>query len=376
LSARCLRLTGQSLQRSTITESQVPSGWQNLLPTWTFLWMRWTQEHFQLTGDVAFAREMLGYLDRNIKGMKSQINDHGLFEMFAWNLFDWAPMDTPADGIVTHINCLASLGLKQSAQLARDVGDESKARTWDDLARRIADAVNRHLWSEAKGAYVDCIRADRSISPVFSQQTQVAAVISGVPKGERAERCRQLVHDTPADFVKAGSPFFMFFLLEALVQERRFDALVETIRDYWGKQTDAGATTFWEMYHDGAARLTRSHCHGWSAAPTFFLTQHVLGVQPATPGYATVLVAPKPGRLAWAKGRVPTPRGAVECAWTKAGDRFELRVGAPPETPLRAELPYGGEVSITDGHGEVNGSVVTSAGPRIALTARRMASGK
>src|SRR6185503_13664329 len=132
--------------------------------------------------------------------------------------------------------------------------------------------------------------------------------------GDRAMRARKLVHDTPADFVKAGSPFFMFFLLEAVVQERRFDALIDTIRDYWGKQIDAGATTFWEMYHDGAPRLTRSHCHGWSAAPTFFLTQHVLGLQPLEPGYAKLRIAPKLGTLAWAKGTVPTPRGPIQCS--------------------------------------------------------------
>src|SRR5439155_16220182 len=172
LSARCLRLVGRSLQRSSITESQVPSGWQNLLPTWTFLWMRWAQEHYQLSGDKEFGREMLGYLERNIAGMKKQINDQGLFAMFGWNLFDWAAMDTPGDGIVTHVNCLASLGLKQCAQLARDLGDDAKARDWDQVARGLADAVNRHLWSEKRGDYVDCIRADGSVSPVFSQQTQ------------------------------------------------------------------------------------------------------------------------------------------------------------------------------------------------------------
>ncbi|MEA2735675.1 MAG: alpha-L-rhamnosidase, partial [Humisphaera sp.] len=367
-----------SLQRSKITESQVPSGWQNLLPTWTFLWMRWAQEHFQLTGDEKLGRQMLGYLKRNIEGMKSEINDRGLFNMFAWNLFDWAPMDTPAAGIVTHINCLASQGLRQSAQLARDLGDERKAREWDDLAQKLADAVNAHLWSEQKGAYVDCIRADGSVSPVFSQQTQVAAVISGVAEGERAARCRQLVHDTPADFVKAGSPFFMFFLLEALVQERRYDDLIGTIRDYWGKQIDAGATTFWEMYHeggpaDGNTRLTRSHCHGWSAAPTFFLTRHVLGVQPATPGYAIVLVAPKIGNLTWARGRVPTPRGPVDCEWQNAADVFELRVSARPATPLRIELPVQGKIEITEGDGEIDGAIIASSGPRLTITVRRSA---
>ena len=370
LSARCLRLTGESLQRSKITESQVPSGWQNLLPTWTFLWMRWAQEHHQLTGDEAFAKEMVGYLARNIDGMKSEINERGLFNMFAWNLFDWAPMDTPSDGIVTHINCLASLGLKQSAQLARDIGDAGRSRQWDDLARQLADAVNQHLWSDEKQGYVDCIRADGSVSPVFSQQTQVAAVISGVATGARAARARELVHETPDDFVKAGSPFFMFFLLEALVQERRFDTLIDTIRDYWGKQVDAGATTFWEMYHEGAKRLTRSHCHGWSAAPTFFLTQNVLGVQPATPGYGSVLVAPTPGGLTWARGRVPTPRGVVECAWTRTGDAFELNVDAPPGTPLRVELPVAGKVDIREGAGDVAGTTVSSRGPRLRVVVR------
>jgi hypothetical protein len=280
-------------------------------------------------------------------------------------------MDTPADGIVTHINCLASQGLRQSAQLARALGAEAKARDWDELAGKIADAVNEHLWSDEKSAYVDCIHADGTMSKIFSQQTQVAAVISGVAQGERAERARKLVHDTPADFVKAGSPFFMFFLLEALVQEGRFDALIETIRDYWGKQIDAGATTFWEMYHEGSPRLTRSHCHGWSAAPTYFLTQQVLGVQPETPGYGTVLVAPKPGKLAWARGRVPTPRGVVSCEWLNRADAFELTITAPPESPLHVKLPAAGRVQILEGAADVNGTIVTARGPTLRLTVAR-----
>jgi hypothetical protein len=368
LSARSLRLTGQSLQRSRITESQVPSGWRNLLPTWTFLWMRWAQEHHQLVGDKEFARELLGYLERNIEGMKKEINTDGLFAMFGWNLFDWAPMDTPADGIVTHINCLASLGLRQSAQLARDLGDDAKAKEWEALADGLSDAVNKHLWSENKGAYVDCIHADGSPSTVFSQQTQTAAFISGVASSDRAEKCRKIVHDPPSDFVKAGSPFFMFFLLEALVLEKRYDALIDTIRDYWGKQIDAGATTFWEMYQDGAARLTRSHCHGWSAAPTFFLTQYVLGIQPAEPGYAKVLIAPKPGKLTWAQGRVPTPNGVVAAYWKSGMGGFEMTVESA--APVIVEVPVGGKIQISEGAGEIVKNRVMSSSSRLKLVVR------
>ena len=157
----------------------------------------------------------------------------------------------------------------------------------------------------------------------------------------------------------------MFFLLEALVREGRFDALIDTIREYWGKQIDAGATTFWEMYHEGEARLTRSHCHGLIAAPTFFLTQQVLGVQPAEAGYATVLIAPKPGKLTSAKGRVPTARGAVACEWSRSDRKFELTVESP--APMRVELPVEGKIAFVEGSGDVQGSRIISQSPRLKL---------
>jgi hypothetical protein len=367
LSARCLRLTGRSLQRSPITESQVPSGWQNLLPTWTFLWMRWMQEHYLLTGDREFAQEMLPFLEKNNEGIAANLNEAGLFAMQAWNLFDWAPMDTPGKGIVTHINCLAVLGLRQCTELATDLGRRDLAKRWTRLADQIAAAVNNHLWSKKQNAYVDCIRPDGSPSTIFSQQTATAAYISGVATGARAKRCLAIIDKPPKGFVTAGSPFFMFFLLEALVREKRFDQLVQTIRDYWGQQIRAGATTFWEMYHPGAERLTRSHCHGWSAAPVVFLTQQVLGVQPAAAGYAKVLVAPKLENLSFAQGRVPTPRGPIDVYWTRAAGAFEITITAPPKTPVRVELPVRGKVQVIEGTAKRNRGQWLSRGGRVRL---------
>jgi len=213
--------------------------------------------------------------------------------------------------------------------MAKSLGNPKLARSWSKLADGLTAAVNKHLWSDKRQAYVDCIREDGSLSPVFSQQTQTAAYIAGVATGQRADRCRRILHSAPKGFVEAGSPFFMFFLLEALVREKRYDALIDTIRNYWGEQVQAGATSFWEMYHKDQPRLTRSHCHGWSAAPVVFLTQNVLGVQPLTPGYAKLLIAPNPGDLTWAQGRVPTPRGVVQCTWKNGKDGFDLEVLTP-----------------------------------------------
>ncbi|HZZ41686.1 MAG TPA: family 78 glycoside hydrolase catalytic domain [Tepidisphaeraceae bacterium] len=378
LSQRSLRLTGRSLDRSPIVESQVPSGWQNILTTWCSLWMRWCHEHFMLTGDEAFGQELLGYVERNVKGMRDHINGDGLFEMIAWNLFDWAPMDTPARGVVTHVQCAAVQGLHQCADLARRLGNTKLAKSWTQFAEDLTKAVNKHLWSDKKQAYFDCIREGGTPSPVFSQQTQTAAYISGVATGKRAERCRKIVHKAPAGFVEAGSPFFMFFLLEALVREEEYDALIQTIRTYWGEQVAAGATSFWEMYHPDEPRLTRSHCHGWSAAPVAFLTQNVLGVQPLTPGYEKVLIAPHPGDLEWAQGRVPTPRGVVQCTWKNKKDSMELEILAPESVGVQIELPFKGHVTVATGKVKAGASpmIWIGKGPVIRLSVAKRTKSK
>ncbi len=273
----------------------------------------------------------------------------GLLEIRAWNMLHSAPMDTPARGVVTHQNCLAVLGLRQAIDLAGQTGGAKYAKRWATLADNLTLAINKHLWDKNKNAYIDSIHNDGIRSAVFSQQTHTAAYISGVAKGQRAKRSRAIMENAPRGFVTAGSPFFMFFVLEGLVRESRYDELIGTIRDYWGKQIEAGATTFWEQYHDDKPRMTRSHCHGWSAAPTFFLSQHVLGVQPAKPGYAKVKIAPQIGKLKWARGRVPTPRGDIECSWTRSKKEFTIAITLPPKTPAEIEFPFSGKLTIEQG---------------------------
>jgi hypothetical protein len=52
---------------------------------------------------------------------------------------------------------------------------------------------------------------------------------------------------------------------------------------------------------------------------------HVLGVQPAQPGFAVARIEPDLGYLEWATGKVPCPGGLIEVRV----DRSELRVDSP-----------------------------------------------
>jgi alpha-L-rhamnosidase len=346
---RCLEQSGQSLERSSITESQVPSAWTNILPAWSFLWMRSCREYLLFTGDRERSQKLLGYVKQNVAGIRTHLNGKGLFSINAWNMFDWAEMDTPSKGVVTHNNCFAVHALRDVAVLADALDEGETATEFRTLANELSAAINTHLWNEEKQAYTDCLRGEEH-SPIYSQQTQTVAFMSGVAadhSAERAARCRDMMYQPPADFVKAGSPFFEFFLLEAYAGESRDQEFIDTIRRDWGFMTDMGATTFWEMWSGRTGRLTRSHCHGWSAAPTFFLSTQVLGVRPAGEGFSPVLVDPHPGDLTWCRGVVPTPAGDIEVQWENQPDQpFALRIIAPQNAKIQVKLPREGKAIL------------------------------
>ena len=99
--------------------------------------------------------------------------------------------------------------------------------------------------------------------------------------------------------------------------------LLDSIRQHWGFMIDEGACTFWEMWSLRTGRLTRSHCHGWSAAPTYFLSAEVLGIHPLSPGFSRIRFSPRMGDLDEAEGIVPTPHGLITVKlWKKNGEVF------------------------------------------------------
>ncbi|WJH37520.1 trehalase family glycosidase [Paenibacillus sp. CC-CFT747] len=233
-------------------------------------------------------------------------------------------------------------------------GDNAKEAEYTAAARNLAESINTHLWSEDKQAYIDCIHADGRQSAIFSMQSQVVALLCGIPEGDRKAELERMLLTPPQDFVPIGSPFMSFFYYEALVQAGLYETMVEDIRKQFGEMLDYEATTCWEMYpkkkngRTDEHNLTRSHCHAWSAAPGYFLGAVVLGVRSAAPGWRKVIVEPNPCGLTWARGSVPLPEeGRVDVFWKAGADgKLHLQVWVPENVEVEARLPDGVEGTI------------------------------
>jgi len=353
---RCLNLVPGSKDETPLLLDQVPSAWSSVIPNWTFFWATACREYADHTGDRDFAAAIWPSVAYALDHYLQHIDDNGLLAIKGWNLLDWAPIDQPNDGIVTHQNAFLVRTLREAASLAAFTGlPETAASRFTAAADRLSLAINRHLWDDAKRAYIDCIHADGRRSGSFSMQTQVVAYLCGVAEGERRAAIEDYLGDPPRGFVQIGSPFMSFFYYEALEQSGRTRMIADDIRRNYGQMIEHDATTCWEMYPNFAEnranpkQLTRSHCHAWSAAPGYFLGRSVLGVKRAGTGWSRVTVEPEPSGLAWARGSVPLPYGgSVDVSWEIAGGTMKLDVALPEGIELDVNIPDGlqGRVNV------------------------------
>ncbi|MCD6509852.1 MAG: alpha-L-rhamnosidase N-terminal domain-containing protein [Thermoprotei archaeon] len=333
LARRCWKLAADSLHRSPLPESQVPSGWRNILTTWSLLWILACEEYYMYTGDVRFLEEIYPAVAKTCRNLEGYLNEKGLLEITAWNMLDWAPMDTPSSGIVTHLNAWLVEALRRAANMALALGYKDDAQHFLKLSKKVKEAINEHLWDEGAQAYIDSIHADGTRSKVISVQTNAVVYLCDCVTPEREQVIRKKILDPPEDWVRPGSPFVLFFILEALEKMGEHKRIIDYIRRYWGFMLDRGATTFWETFPGWMKDIwTRSYCHGWSSAPTYFLSTLILGVRPAKPGFRRARIEPKICDLRRARGRVPTPLGDIYVAWERNDEgKFKLSIRLPKD---------------------------------------------
>lgn len=336
LARRCWLLAAESLRQGEFVMSHVPSGWPMVIPAWSFLWAVGCWEYFEATEDLDFLVQVAPALEKQMNAVERHLDGSDLFSIEAWNLCEWSEMDQPGIGVVTHNQGWAAMALDATAKAFIALGDQARANHAQACRDRIAQAVNRYLWSEERQAYSDCMKHDTGLlSETYSVQTQLVLYHAGLVAPERVARVESLITgeaEDAGDFVQVGTPFFLFFVFEALERLGRHDLIFKQIRETWGMMLDRGATTCWELLPGfmPGGRWTRSHCHAWSAGPAYFFSRLVLGLQPIGRGMREFRFSPSEASgVEWAKGEVPTQHGSIRVEWERRGGQLRSTVTAP-----------------------------------------------
>lgn len=360
------------IKRLQLPCSCFPSYPEGGIPIWSFTWVLQILQHYMYFGADEALERGLADIDECFARCRLQTNDRGLFEVDeAWNLIEWADNDLMTCGEVTANNIMLAYCLIEAAKLLRDLGQETKAKEYEQMGRAYRETVNSLCWDETEHAYVDTVRDENAYAHYvqhckntgrtaytyeeylscgrISVQTNTFALLYDCVPEERKPYCIDILlksvetgkylKGTPANvlpfqdkkLVEVGSPFFLYFTLKALYKLGYHDLATGVIRRDWGDMYDDGFTTCVETFRGTDGEWGRSVAHAWSASPAIFLMTEVLGIKPVKSGYTEFAIEPHPAGLSHASGAVPTPYGNIYVEWTCQDGKLDIKCLAPKE---------------------------------------------
>jgi hypothetical protein len=289
-----------------------------------------------------------------------------LKDVVEWNLVDWSSVsneDTSAT-----LTALWARGLAEFAEMAGWLEENGSRRWAEGLYTRIKSGFDA-FWDEARGSYVDHIK-DSVRQPEMSQLAGALAIVSGLAPQARWPRIIETITDADRLVVRSwtgggqgeystqkmmeqfrgiytidwdaqreiviAQPFMSYVVHDAVAQAGLADRLPD-LYPRWLQFLVDGYDTIGECWGWG------THVHGWSCTPTRDVIFYTLGITPAAPGYAKARIAPRLGRLTWAKGSAPTPHGLIHVEVSDGS--VVINSPIPVELELadapRRELPAG-----------------------------------
>ncbi|MES1167968.1 MAG: alpha-L-rhamnosidase, partial [Oleiharenicola lentus] len=282
-----------------LTQSRYPSLSPQIINTFSLFWVDMLHDYWRHRSDDAFLRARLTGLQAVLAWFEAKIDPAtGLLGPLPyWTYVDWADewswdsglgIGGEAPGAHTGGSSIVTLQyamtLRHAAELCRGLGRADLAGHYEQVAAGLLAAVNRHCWDETRRVYADT--PDRKS---YSQHANVFAVLAGAVTGEAA---RDLIQRTADDkSLIQATTYFRFYLLRALKSAGLGDQYLARLGP-WHAMLKLGLTTFAEKPDP-----TRSDCHAWSASPVYELLATVCGIEPASPGFATVRIEPHLGHL-------------------------------------------------------------------------------
>lgn len=274
-------------------------------------------EYYCFSGDKSFAEYIFPMLEEHMHFVLGRTNKDGFLykQPNDWVFVDWGDLNT--DGEVCFEQILLYLALKSMCRLGSRIG--KNVTEYESRAERLRQKTDEVFWDEKRGVYLHS-RIDGKTGECVTAYANMFAVLYRFADAEKSEKIRRaLLEDT--SIPQIDTPYMQSYKLACLFEIGEWKAASQEILSYWGGMLDAGATTFWEVYHRGETEETscemygrkfgRSHCHIWGASVLYLIPRYFYGIRKDIAFGETFEVRPVPELIEGTKIEVPLKRGIL-----------------------------------------------------------------
>jgi alpha-L-rhamnosidase len=326
LARQAITAINNSRMPDGITLSRYPTSLFQSIPPFSLLWIGMVHDYALYRDDPAFVREQLAGTRTVLAWFLQHQNANGLIGKLPWwSFIDWTedfkggepPQDANGDSAIITLHYIEAL--REAAELEAYYGDPVLAQRYRQTAAKSVNAIQTLCWNPQTHLFTDTPHGDH-----YSQHTNAMAVWLDVaaPTTQRGIMTHILAQN-PTPAISPASYYYRFYLNRALEQAGMGDQYIQQLQP-WRNMIALGLTTWAEQ-----PEPTRSDSHAWSAHPNFDLLNIVAGIQPASLGFKTVLIAPHLGPLHTLTASYPHPDGPIDVQYTRENGKLHATIHLP-----------------------------------------------
>lgn len=267
-----LKLISQDRREDGLLSITYPCGMDLTIPSFSLHYFRAIREYGEHTGDWSLAEEVYPKLQSILNTFVDQ-RKNDLVCKFAgtnhWNFYDWSDYmegrifesEEPVPDLV--LNCLFIIACQDYVTISQKVG--KAVPELNDLIAKTQQAVKKTFYHPENELF-----SMTEGGSDFTVLGNALAILAGLTDHEQA---MSICHRFSKGEITDCTLSMKCFQYDAMLQtDKTFgQAIINEIRNVYGKMLDSGATSVWETA-EGAAAFDNagSLCHGWSAVPVHY----------------------------------------------------------------------------------------------------------
>lgn len=331
LARKCMDDLRRSQRYDGLLNCSYPNCNTNIIPGFSIYYILMLYDHMMYFGDrelvaayMPAAEQILQFFDRHLTKEGYVAKTGGInMEARFWSFIDWAEEWNDTSGMppaglkgpLTMESLLYIYGLQHAAKLMEFLDRNTDAGNLEKRAEKVKSALRTYC-TGTNGMLQDGPGVEE-----YSQHCQVFALLTDTAESETGKRNLLKTIEEPG---YAQCTVAMRFYLFRALEKTGLYAYTNQYWDAWRNMLAMNCTTCVE-----SEAYSRSECHAWGALILYELPAVTLGVRPAAPGFGKVRIAPVPGYLIRAEGKVRTPRGDVRVSWEIKEGTFQYDYEVP-----------------------------------------------
>lgn len=249
--------------------SLAPSGFKQLIPSYSLQWTTLLSIYLEKTNDKEFAKQMWPHLEKLISWTENNKSQTGFFynkhkNKEWWNFFDWTP-SSQAIGYQTINQIWYLRTLEISADVAKIIGKDGSEN--QKRADNLRTNLLHYAYDKENSLFFDSF--DENKGDGQSLITNALAGSFGLFPSKTENR-RAIEYFNNNYFT--DTPYSQSWVVDWLISSGQKDLAKQLIRGYWGGMVSGGGTSVYEKYKPNEYLpdpSLDSFSHAWGCSPVY-----------------------------------------------------------------------------------------------------------